>query len=251
MAKNIETKLKKALAIGTFLLAGGVYSGGKLEVMTKPNENYHGKLTNYLEKQADLYNSMELEKRLAKEQEFLSKPLLIDPDMLNTYIKDAYSEVNVWPKEFDKRLFRLLIRQESGYDAHAVSSTGYMGLGQIGFDVYKSFKPEKWESFKDPATGQIDTLAVKKDIFNPVTNIGLSLRYLDFLSDFCRNHDPDWKNLDLDEKRRTILTCYNAGHGKVQKLNWDLESEKLKKEQREYANKIMNVYNGKNIKVKT
>lgn len=70
-------------------------------------------------------------------------------------------------------------------------------------------------------------------------------------SKFCERYHPNWDTLNLEDKRKVMLTCYNAGPGKVRdKAKWDLESKKLNKEQREYANIIMEAYHNPEIKVK-
>jgi hypothetical protein len=247
--------LKKAALIGMLTIAGGIYnSGGTVENYPKPEENYKEKLSNFLGKQSELFIASDLEKKVREERESfieaIKKPLYLTEDKLNDYIKQAHKKVGKLPKEIDKRLFKLMLKQESGYDAHAVSPTGYMGVGQVGYDVYKTFRPEKWESFKDPVTGIVDTLSVKREIFDPLINLELSIQSIGLFAKYCENNDPNWEKLDLDTKRKKILTCYNAGQGNFEKANWDPESKKLKKENRNYAKVIMTAYNDPNVKVK-
>jgi soluble lytic murein transglycosylase-like protein len=230
MAKNL---IKKLVLIGSLIVAGGIYSEGNLgEYSDQGREIYES------------YKASKLEENLKKEEkEKYSNAFYLTQDSLNTCIKQAYKEVKKWPKEFDKRLFRLMLKQESGYNAHARSKTGYLGLGQLGSDTYETFRPEKFATFKDSTD-------LQKELFNPVENISISLEYLNYISNFCKKNDPKWETKNIEEKRKEILACYNAGHGKIQKVNWDLKSEKLKKETRDYPEKIMNAYYNSDVKVK-
>ena len=254
--------LKKIALMGSLIVAGGIYnSGGTVEPYPK-QVNYSEKLNNFLGKQSELFIASDLEKKIRKEIESffekIKKPLYLTPDLLNTYIKQAKKAVGKLPKEIDERLFRLMLKQESGrtikkelrYDAHAVSKTGYMGVGQNGYDVYKTFRPKQWESFRDSTTGEIDTLSVKKEIFDPITNLELSIQSLRFFADYCEKNDPNWETSDLETRRRKILTCYNAGQGNLEKANWDPESKKLKEENRNYPKVIIADYNDPEVKVK-
>lgn len=282
-------KIKNYLKIGTILLAGALsYSGEKFEkdysenssMSSSPNLEYVKMVSNnYVanvdkstpfekaKKEYEAHKKSELEKILNEEKKrneelekikFL-KPNPLSPDLLNEYIKQAYSNVKRWPKEFDKRLFRAMLRQESRFDAHAVSKSGYKGLGQIGAAVYETFRPEKFATFKDTITGELDENALQKELFNPITNLELSLQYLGYISKFCAKYDSNWEESDLETKRRKILFAYNAGVGTAKKYDFDpntqinSKNEKLKKlpkENREYADSIMSAYHNQNIKIK-
>lgn len=231
--------LKKIAAIGSLIIAGGVYnSGGTFETYPK-QEDYSKNLSNFLGKQSELFIASDLEKRVREERESfledIKKPLYLNPDLLNAYIKQAYREVGKWPKEIDKRLYRLLLRQESRYNVYAISKSGAMGISQVMPDTYKGYR---------------DSTNLETEIFKPVNNIGVSLEVLNDIFIFCKKNHPDWENLDLEDKRKVGLACYNAGPGKIQSVGWDLNSEKLKEEQREYPNIIMADYHNPDIKVK-
>jgi soluble lytic murein transglycosylase-like protein len=248
-------ELKKLALMGMLTIAGGIYnSGGSLENSYRNEKDYSEKLNSFLGKQSELFIASDLEKRVREERESfiekIKKPLYLTPYLLNTYIKQAKKAVGKLPKEIDERLFRLMLKQESKYDAHVVSPTGYMGVGQVGYDVYKTFRPEKWESFKDPVTGIVDTLSVKKEIFDPIINLELSIQSIIFNANYCEKNDPNWKTSDLETKRKKILTCYNAGQGNFKKANWDPESKELAKENRNYSKLIMAAYNNPDVKVK-
>lgn len=235
-------------------VAGGVYSGGSLENYSRTEEDYSTKLSSFLNKQSELFIASDLEKKIREEREsFIEKikqPLYLSTNQLNTYFKQAQKAVGKLPPEIDKRLFGLMLKQESNYDTHIVSPTGYIGIGQVGYDVYKTFRPDKWESFKDPVTGIVDTLSVKKEIFDPEINLELSIQSLNFFANYCEKNDPNWEKSDLETRRRKILTCYNAGQGNFQKANWDPESKKLKEENRNYPKVIMEDYHNPDVKVK-
>jgi hypothetical protein len=253
MIEKLKNTLKKTLVIGTLILAGGAYTESNFNKSPSEETNKE-KLNNFLEKQYGIYNKLyeasELEKRLKEEKENFSKPLYLTPDLLNTYIKKAYNNVKKWPNEIDKRLFRLMLKQESDYDTHAVSSTGYMGLGQQGYETLETLRPEVFNTFKDPVTGEIDSLAVKRYLLNPVINLELSLETLDYISKFCAKYDPNWKQSDTETKRKKMLFCYNAGIGTAKKYNFNSNNKELKEENREYPEKIMEAYHDQSIKVK-
>ncbi|MFH1503743.1 MAG: lytic transglycosylase domain-containing protein [Candidatus Diapherotrites archaeon] len=234
--------LKKIALIGGLMLAGGIYSEGTFDINSKKEET-HEKLSNLLEKQYEVHNTLRLEDLLKEEREKFSKPLYLSPDLLNAYIKQAYREVQKWPKEFDKRLFRLMLRQESRYNVHAKSKSGAMGLGQIMPITYKNFRPEEFAKLRD-------SMDIKRELFNPVKNIGLSLECLEDNSKFCERNYPSWDTLNLEDQRKTILACYNAGPGRIKELNWNLNSKELKEEQRKYPKVIMDAYHDSKIKVK-
>ncbi len=192
------------------------------------------------------------EKRDKEDLEIWKKGFRLSQDSLNKVIKQAYSNVKVWPKEFDKRLFRILIRHESDkFDVYAESPTGYLGLGQNGGDVLATFRPEEYENLIDPVTQEIDSVELKRILFNPVISIELSLQNLNHISNFCKRFHPNWESLSLEEQIRTELTCYNAGPTMVRDgAKWNLKSKKLKKENRNFADHILNDYNNKNIVIK-
>lgn len=270
--------------MGGLTLAGtAFYSGDKFNDSFNSNEiskdsptaQYMGMISkNYFEnpkkytsfekgkEQYETYQKSELEKMLKedkKAREYLEKKRFLESyylsqDSLNIVIKQAYEEMRKegkkWPKEFDKRLFRLMLKQESRYNVHIVSSAECMGLGQIGFSTLETLRPKEWESFKDPKTGEIDTLAVKKYLFNPVENVKLSLEALDYFGRYCERNDPNWKQSDLDSKRRKTLSCYNSGNGTMKEVRFDYNSDKLPSETRKYHEKIMGEYYDQNVQVK-
>lgn len=248
-------ELKKLALMGMLTIVGGIYnSGGSLENSYRNEKDYSEKLNSFLGKQSEIFITSDLEKKIREEREsFIEKikqPLYLTPDLLNTYIKQAKKAVGRLPKEIDERLFRLMLKQESNYDAHAVSKTGYMGLAQAGYDVYKTFRPEKWESFRNPVTGIVDTLSVKKELFDPIINLELSIQSIRFFANYCEKNDPDWNQSNLETRRKKILTCYNAGQGNFKEANWDPESDKLMAENRNYSKLIIAAYNNPDVKVK-
>jgi soluble lytic murein transglycosylase-like protein len=216
--------LKKALLMGGLVLVEGTYTGGNFN----SNSNEKEMLEN-IKKTYETYESSNLEEKI-------SEGFYLTPDSLNKCIKQAYSEVQKWPKEFDKRLYRLMLKQESNYNVYARNKwSGASGIGQIMPDTYKGYR---------------DSTNLETEIFNPINNIGVSLEVLNDISIFCKKYHPKWNNLNLEDKRKVILTCYNAGPGKVRdKAKWDLQSKKLNKEQREYADIIMGTYHNPEIKV--
>jgi hypothetical protein len=237
--------LKKLLMAGTMALLETVYNTGTFNgYSAEKSYNIEESKKNY-----EVYEASRLEEIAKKEdKEKFAQPFYLTEDSLNVCIKQAYAKVGKWPKEIDKRLFRLVIRQESRRNAHARSQTGYLGLGQIGKSAYQTFNPEKWKELN--TSEGFDTLAFEKELFNPVTNLGVSLQYFDYLSKFCKKKCPSWDTMSLENKRKIILACYNAGHGKVKEAGWDLNSKKLKKENREYSEKIMEAYHDPKVKVK-
>lgn len=272
MKTKIIDKIKKTAIIASLTLAGtSSYSGLKFkeevntnnlidnsllkEYVTTISENYINnveKSTSFekAKKQYEEYKKSELEKILneeKKERERLEKKKFLEPyyltqDSLNKYIQLAQKKFKKMPGEFNKKLFVSMLKQESEYNLHAISKTGYIGLGQIGPEVYETFKPEKFAEFKNTNTGKFDTLSFQKELFNPVINLELSLRYIDYISKFCAKYDSTWAESDLDSKRKKMLFAYNAGVGKAREYNFDYTNKTLPKENREYPEKIMNAY---------
>jgi hypothetical protein len=273
-------RLKKMLMVGGLALAASsFYSGQKfdykfnsedipkdspsIEYMNLMSKNYFENIESFTtfdkaKKEYETYEKSELEKILNEEKkarEYSEKKKFLESyylsqDSLNLVIKEAYNNVKKWPKEFDGRLFRVMLKQESGYNVYATSKTGYKGLGQVGEGVYKTFRPEKFAQLKDSISGDLDEHALQKELFNPITNLELSLQYLDYISKFCAKYDPNWKKSDLDTKRKKILFGYNAGVGKARDYNFNYNNPKLPKENREYPEKIMKAYYDSNIKIK-
>lgn len=278
-------KLKNYLKIGTLALVGALfYSGEKFNtnylennlLYSSPNLEYAKMISNnYIghvdkstpfekaKQEYEAHKKSELEKMLKeveKEEKTMklkkfSKPYFLTADSLNSIIKQAYEEMKQegkkWPVEFDKRLFRLMLKQESGFNVYAISPAGYMGLGQAGYSLVETLRPEMWKNeIKNPITEEIDSLKVKEFLFNPVENIKLSLEGLTFFSDYCKKNVSGWKELDLDAKRRIILSCYNAGNGRMKEVGFNYNSSKLKQETRDHHEKIMAAYYDPNIKIK-
>lgn len=283
MIKQLERILKRAAIVGGLTLAGvSFYSGenfsnyftkdkaeksfGIIEspltsaYFTLVSDNYFksaGKFTSFekAKEQYEKYKSLELEDKLKiiEKERLIEEEILrmkygfyLTEDSLTVCIKQAYANVKKWPKEFDKRLFRLMIRQESGRNIYAVSSAEAIGISQIAFIMYETLRPLEYEMlFRNQVTGDIDSAAVKKELFKPVKNLELSLEALCFFSNYCKKHYRGWKDLDIEEKRIMILACYNAG------LKWNLDSKKLPKETKKYYEAIMAKYHNLNIKIKT
>lgn len=242
-------KLKKIAMIGILMLAGGAYTESSLKVFPNEKENYKERLTSLLEKQSELFITSDLEKKLKEEKESFiektSKPYYLTPDLLNVYIRQAYDNVKKWPDEFDKRLFRLMLKQESQYNVYAISKAGAMSLAQIMPITCENFRPEEYASFRDSATGKFDTLALKKFLFNPVTNLEISLEKLKYDSDLCKKQISGWDTIKLENKRRKILHCYNAGEWVIFAKDKELPIETTN-----YADSIMAAYHNPKVKVK-
>ena len=129
----------------------------------------------------------------------------------------------------DPNLVFAVIRQESGFDADAVSHAGAMGLMQIMPDTFS------WLQTKlDEEDGRVYT---EEDLLDPEVNIRFGCLLLSLLTD---------RYADL----RTALAAYNAGMGNVD--NWlqdsayssdgrtlsDIQIE----ETREYTEKVLRNY---------
>ncbi|MGV7220583.1 MAG: tRNA (adenosine(37)-N6)-dimethylallyltransferase MiaA [Nitrospinales bacterium] len=113
-------------------------------------------------------------------------------DFWDNYYPSAYSNrINIWSKEYqvDPILVKSIIRQESLYDAKALSPAGAMGLMQVmpktGQKLWQQLnKKPKYDS---------------KLLFDPEINIQLGVKYIDQLRNKYGEYDP------------YILICYNAG----------------------------------------
>ena len=149
-------------------------------------------------------------------------------------------------------MYRLLILQESGRNVYAENKKSKaLGLTQIVPITYRTFRSEKWEGFIDSLTGKFDTLAYKRELFNPVTNLEISLEALNFFSNYSAKNYPLWETLSSEEKRSIILACYNAGQETVKDLEWNLEDENMPKETKDYYKNILAMYKNPKIKINT
>ncbi|MEK6833740.1 MAG: hypothetical protein AABY32_06885 [Nanoarchaeota archaeon] len=297
MTNKIIKNIKKWATIGSLALAGSVfYSGEKSNLFSYLNENsskniyltndsltnetiklisanyfdIFGDSTNFEKSKVkyENYRKSELERIIKKDEgereiRRWEKGFYLTQDSLNVIIKKAYANVKVWPKEFDKRLFRILIRHESSRNIYAESSTGYLGLGQNGGDVLATFRPEEYKKLIiDTITQKIkgvevkkilvDSVELKRILFDPIISIELSLQNLNHISYFCERFHPRWNELSLEEQWKIELTCYNAGPTKVRDdAKWNINSRKLKRENRKFADLVMKAYHNPKIKIKT
>ncbi len=129
----------------------------------------------------------------------------------------------------DPNLVFAVIRQESGFDAGAISRAGAMGLMQIMPDTFS------WLQTKlDEEDGRVYT---EEDLLDPEVNIRFGCLLLSLLTD---------RYADL----RTALAAYNAGMGNVD--NWLQDSAYSSDgrtlsdipiaETREYTEKVLRNY---------
>ncbi len=293
MANKIIKNIKKWAKIGSLALAGtsfysghiSEYNSNKIElsdyITESPSTNAYISLisinyfdllndsTNHEKSRAkyENYIKSELEKiikkdELAREKIKWEKGFYLTQDSLNSVIKQAHKNVKVWPKKIDNRLFRILIRHESRRNVYAESHTGYLGLGQNGGDVLKTFRPDEYKKLITDTITQkikgievkkilIDSVELKRVLFNPIVSIELALQNLNHIYYFCKKFHPNWETINPEEQKKIILTCYNAGPTKVRdKAKWDLKSRKLKIENRKFADLVMTTYHNPKIKIK-
>ena len=102
--------------------------------------------------------------------------------------------------EFSPDLIAAQIEQESNWDPDAESHAGAQGIAQ--------FMPGTWETFGDGG-----------DPFNPDDAIPALGRYMLYLREFMEDHADDEEKLV-----GLTLAGYNAGEGKVQEHDFDLDS---------------------------
>lgn len=129
----------------------------------------------------------------------------------------------VTPKSCDLLLILSLIRQESGFNPHAVSKAGAKGLMQI--------MPATWGEW-------VGILKIKRaNPFNPIHNIMVGCAELN-------------RQIDNFGSLELALTAYNFGSGNLRRVIKQAQSdnlEKLKphmpKEAQEYAWRIFRHYN--------
>jgi soluble lytic murein transglycosylase-like protein len=113
----------------------------------------------------------------------------------------------------DPRLVSALVRVESGFQAHARSPKGALGLMQIM-----------------PATGSRYGAASARDLLDPATNIDVGSRYLRDLHGM------------FDGRIELVLAAYNAGEGAVRRYGNRIPPYA---ETREYVRKILALYQGR------
>lgn len=99
--------------------------------------------------------------------------------------------------EVDKALVHALIRQESRFNPHAVSSTGATGLMQIM-----------------PATAQYISVNADKPLSHPETNIEIGQKYVKVLL----------KDKSVNNDLFKMAVAYNAGPGNLQRWKNDLKN---------------------------
>lgn len=96
--------------------------------------------------------------------------------------------------DFDPALIYALIRTESGFNPHAVSSADAVGLMQLTKDTYD------WAQTKLPESERLP----EEDLYDPETNIRYGVLVLSMLRDQFSDTN-------------TMLAAYNAGIGNVRR----------------------------------
>lgn len=126
------------------------------------------------------------------------------------------------PERYDHLVMMAQIRQESGFNPHAISKAGAQGLMQLMPPTFKEWS--KILAFSNP------------DPFDPLQNM---LAGLAEMNRQVRN----FKKLDL------ALTAYNFGSGRLKRLIIEQKTDDLEKlkpflplEARQYAQLIFNHY---------
>lgn len=131
--------------------------------------------------------------------------------------------------EIDPYLVCAIIKAESGFDETAISPVGAIGLMQVMPDT------AQWILEKNNVNN--DEI-VNLDLQNPVENITIGIKYLDFLLDY-------WQG-DLE----IAVASYNAGQNKVSEWinngTWDGTLENAEdipySETRNYVTKVFKYY---------
>lgn len=113
--KKIKNNLRNIALTSLFTLAGAFnYSG---ETIFNNNKDVSYSVVSSAPKDSlNIYKPLEI---ISKETVF-PREFYLTPDSLNSAIRTAYDEMKNegkrWPQEVDKRLFRLILRQESSYN---------------------------------------------------------------------------------------------------------------------------------------
>jgi len=129
--------------------------------------------------------------------------------------------------KLDPRLVYSMMRQESAFKEHAVSSAGARGLIQImPFTGKRLARNMGWKGFQ------------VHDLYEPEVNIALSALYLRMNSDLFENRFP------------MVIASYNAGEAAVQRWlpsrmdleDWEFIEEIPFRETNDYTKKVMRNY---------
>ncbi len=196
--------LKKLVLLGGLILAESSYFNDNLSNYTNNSkENEH-----YIENICKPKNLESVAKKEILRKEFESKKdFYLSTRELDKYISQAMKKTHVNQEFNDKKLIRYIALRESSGRPYAKSVVGAEGLMQLMPKTYVSITKD----------------SVMKDINDPETNIEAGMKYLNYLSKYCKRNHPEWKNLDVNTKREIILASYNIGHGYVKnKFDWDL-----------------------------
>ncbi|MDN5817669.1 MAG: lytic transglycosylase domain-containing protein [Yaniella sp.] len=116
------------------------------------------------------------------------------PDEYLSAVEDAAAESG-----FSTSFIGAQIQAESGWDPNAQSPVGAMGIAQ--------FMPGTWPSFGEGG-----------DPWDPEDSIAAQGRYMKYLREFMEDHAEDEEHL-----AQLALAGYNAGQGRVQQYNFDLD----------------------------
>jgi hypothetical protein len=133
---------------------------------------------------------------------------ILDTETIIDILNEKYTLSSTISQVLDKPFYVKLVYAESSNDPRARSHMDARGLGQ----------------FTKPAWDMVDR---KHDYYtkayDPHINIQNTIRYTAFLHNFLEQSHPSWETLEKSDKQDLILAAYNAGHGHLQKKNFDLE----------------------------
>ncbi len=131
------------------------------------------------------------------------------------YIQEQSAKYNV-PAEVIKSI---IVQESSGF-VNAKSPAGAIGIMQIM-----------------PGTGKYYGVTNSKELYDPLTNISVGVKYIDYIRRYLGYTYKDYSD---PEKLKYILASYNAGHERVKKIGdrvFNIE------ETRNYVNNIMQLLN--------
>lgn len=142
-------------------------------------------------------------------------------DEISQIIHDAYRCTPPKPDYLSPKFLKEMITSESNYDIKAKSEKGARGLMQI--------MPVAWNEVEKNRN-------YDEHVLDPRTNLEVGIMYLLLLDGKFKEKYNGWEKLTQEEKRKMVLSAYNAGISRFEKEDWQLR--KMPTETQDYVTNI-------------
>lgn len=191
------------------ILTGDFYDNFKLE---KEEFSFKDSLDKTI---FDYYNDLMAE---PKNKLFLPRKLI------KRKISEIYGKINSF-EVMTPELFEKFVEKESSFNLYAYNSKSKAsGLVQIQKPSWEQIFPEE-----DYYSGR----------FNLDLNLEAGLRYCSWLENYFGKNNPNWSSLNYEQKVEQLVAGYNAGIGKIRKVNWDFS--KMPVETKKYKEFVLDL----------